>query len=146
MSIIALLSALRFKPNPPSSGGPVSCCSGPEKPYRNLYQTVTCRNMSQYAGIGFFLGRSQKSTPKTGEGSPIPTLASNFRNRNNLHAITVDSSSLLSKWARNESRPSPFVVSLRHDSLCKLLPQERVLRRSPISEKTNSKLALTILT
>jgi hypothetical protein len=143
MSVIALL---QFKPNPPTSGGPVSCCYGPEKPYRNLYQTDACRNMSQDAGTRLFLGKSQKTLWERGKGSPIPTLASNFRNRNNLHAITVDSSSLLSKWARNESRPSPFVVSLRHDSLCKLLPQEQVLRRSPISEKTNSKWALTILT
>jgi hypothetical protein len=33
--------------------------------------------MSQYVGIGFFLGKSQKAPRKTGERRAIPTLASN---------------------------------------------------------------------
>lgn len=47
-----------------------------QKPYRNLYQIASCRKMSQYAGTCLFLGKSQKTLRNTGEGSPIPTLAS----------------------------------------------------------------------
>jgi hypothetical protein len=141
----ALPCARLHKPGTAPTGFVSPTRQAPEQ-YRNQYQTAADRYLPIGADTHGALLEMRQNGPKMEVSGAIPTLASNFRNRNNLHAITVDSSSLLSKWARNESRPSPFVVSLRHDSLCKLLPQERVLRRSPISEKTNSKLALTILT
>jgi hypothetical protein len=69
----------RVEGNSPGSEASASCYDLNEQPYRNLYQTASCRNMSQHAGIGFLLGKSQKAPPKIGERRAIPTLASSLR-------------------------------------------------------------------
>lgn len=81
MSTTAPFGVTRLKQTPCSgeSEGVAKLILQTRKPYRNLYQIASYRNMSQYAGTCLFLGKPQKMHLETGEGSPISTLASNLR-------------------------------------------------------------------